>query len=181
MYRRPIGRLCGYYFIEVNMHTEMIIQPEKKLIGLAIRTSYTNELDAKTSKIAVLASKYFQNNIAEKIPERKNPGITIVAYSEYDSDEYGNYTYYIGEEVSSLNNIPKDLTEIVLPAGRYQKFTTDEGRILEVIINAWQQIWQLTSAGKMLGKRTYKVDYEVYDERANDPDHTVIDIYIGIS
>ena len=32
---------------------------------------------------------------------------------------------------------------------------------------------------KLSGKRKYIADFEVYDERASDPNNTVIDIYIG--
>jgi len=30
------------------------------------------------------------------------------------------------------------------------------------------------------GKRAYQADFEVYDQRARDPNNTVLDIHIGI-
>ena len=48
-----------------------------------------------------------------------------------------------------------------------------------VLIQAWQSIWNM-SERDMGGKRTYRVDFEMYDERAQDPQNTVLDIFIGI-
>ena len=49
----------------------------------------------------------------------------------------------------------------------------------EVVINAWQQIWQMSS-NDFEGRRAYIADFEVYDQRAMDPANTSLDIYIGI-
>ena len=54
-----------------------------------------------------------------------------------------------------------------------------EGKMPDVVINAWQQIWKMTSED-FEGNRTYISDFEVYDQRANDPANTSLDIYIGI-
>jgi predicted transcriptional regulator YdeE len=47
------------------------------------------------------------------------------------------------------------------------------------VIDAWQQIWKMTTAD-FGGKRAYRADFEVYDERARDPTNTSLDIYVGI-
>ena len=80
-----------------------------------------------------------------QIPYRKNPGITFSVYTEYDSDEHGDYTYFVGEEVDSFENIPSDMQQLVIPAAKYQKFTTTPGKMPEVVIDAWQQIWKMTA------------------------------------
>ncbi len=36
------------------------------------------------------------------------------------------------------------------------------------------------TAEELGGERNYITDFEIYDERANDPQNTVLDIYIGI-
>ena len=48
----------------------------------------------------------------------------------------------------------------------------------DVVISAWQKIWAM-DGNDFGGKRKYIADFEVYDERASNPNNTVIDIYIG--
>jgi len=149
------------------------------LVGLSVRTNNKNEMDPRTAKIGGLVAEYFQNNIQDKIPHRKKAGVTLMGYGEYDSDEHGDYTYYIGEEVNNVEKIPSEFDSIVIPAGNYQKFTTPPGKIPDVVIQAWQKIWTLDSQ-QLGGKRKYAVDFQVHDERALDLQHAIVDIYIGI-
>lgn len=48
----------------------------------------------------------------------------------------GDYTFFIGEEVSQALEIPAGLMEIFIPAQTYVKFTTDSGVMPDVCINA---------------------------------------------
>ena len=48
-----------------------------------------------------------------------------------------------------------------------------------VVIEAWQKIWQMTEQD--FGKpRRFSADFEVYDEQASDPQNATLDVYIGI-
>lgn len=123
--------------------------------------------------------RYWQEQIAQQIPHRKNPGVTFSAYTDYASNEHGDYTYFLGEAVSSIADIPQGFKSISIPVGKYQKFTTEPGKIPNVVIQAWQQIWQMPNE-QLDGQRNYQTDFEVYDQRAIDPNNTVLDIYIGI-
>lgn len=150
-----------------------------KLVGISTRTGYATECDPKTGKIGPTVERYFQEGISEKIPNRKSPGKIYCAYGEYDGDYTGNYTYFIGEEVFELFEIPEELQSLTIPAQSYMKLTTDPGPMPAVCIEAWQKIWEMNS-DDLSGKRAYKVDFEIYDERAKDPQETVLDIYVGI-
>lgn len=161
------------------MKKELMTKSEIKLIGLTTRTNNKNEMNPEISKIGKLAGHYWSQNIASQIPHRKNPGVTLSVYTEYDSNEHGDYTYFIGEEVSSFENVPSEFQKLTIPAAKYQKFTTLAGKMPEVVINAWQQIWKM-SANDFGGERAYIADFEVYDQRAIDPTNTSLDIYIGI-
>ena len=161
------------------MKKEIANKSEIKLIGLSVRTNNNNEVSPQTSKIGNLMGYYWNHNIASQISDRKNPGVTLSVYTEYDSNEHGDYTYFLGEEVSDFENIPQELQALTIPAGKYQKFTTLAGKMPEVVINAWQQIWQM-SAKDFGSERAYVADFEVYDQRATDPANAVLDIYIGI-
>lgn len=161
------------------MKKELAHKSEIKLIGLSARTNNKNEMDSQKAKIGESAGRYWSQNIASQIPNRKNPGVTLAVYTEYDSNEHGDYTYFIGEEVKSFENIPSGLQKLIIPTSKYQKFTTLSGKMPDVVINAWQQIWKM-SPDDIGGKRAYQADFEVYDERARDPASTSLDIYIGI-
>lgn len=152
---------------------------EIKLIGLSARTNNKNEMNPQTSRIGELAGRYWSQGVAAQIPNRQNPGVTLSVYTEYDSDEHGDYTYFIGEEVTSFENIPSGFQKLIIPSAKYQKFTTPAGKMPEVVINAWQQLWKM-SAADFEGKRAYQADFELYDQRASDPENTIVDVYVGI-
>ena len=161
------------------MKKELVSKSEIKLVGLSARTNNKNEMNPETSKIGELAGRFWSQNIAGQISNRKNPGVTLSIYTEYDSNEHSDYTYFIGEEVNSFDNVSADFQQLTIPAAKYQKFTTSQGEMPEVVINAWQQIWKM-SANNFGGERAYVGDFEVYDQRASDPANTSLDIYIGI-
>lgn len=154
-------------------------RPEIKLMGLKVRTNNQNEFNPETAKIGPCVMKYFQEQWGNKIPNRKNPGVTLCAYTEYESDHRGDYTYYIGEEVSGITTPPEGFSALFIPAQAYIRFTTEPGPMPHVDIEAWQKIWGM-SDHDLGGTRSYKTDFELYDERARDPQNTVLDLYIGI-
>lgn len=162
------------------MKKEIIQHPEIKLVGLKVRTTNQNEMNPETAKISPLIAHYWENNIAEKIPNLKNPGVRIVGYANYESDEFGEYDYYFGQEVTSFGKLPAGLVSLTIPAGKYLKLTSGAGKIPEVIVHAWHKVWHMTEHNQLGAQRTYNIDFEVYDERANDPLNTVFDIYLGV-
>jgi predicted transcriptional regulator YdeE len=153
---------------------------EKKLVGISVRTSYQQELDKMKGNIFPCVQQYFHGALFEKILHRAKPGSTFCAYTDYESDYKGVYTYFIGEEVTSFaNNLPKELQKLIIPAQHYTKFTTAPAPMPDVIVNAWKEIWKMPST-ELGGRRRYQTDYEIYDERASDHQNIVLDIYVGI-
>jgi len=158
----------------------MTKKDEIKLVGLSVRTSYKQEVNKMTGLIFPCIQKYFHQKLFEKIPHRKKPGTTFCAYTDYESDYTGAYTYFIGEEVSHIEkNPPEGFAILIIPPQHYAKFTTSPAPMPEVIIDAWQSIWKM-SPKQLGGKRPYITDFEVYDERAADHQRIVLDVYVGI-
>lgn len=150
------------------------------LVGIQVRTNNAQEFKKLDGKIFPLVQKYFHHNLAEKIPHRKKPGTTFCAYTDYESDYQGDYTYFIGEEVSSFETpFPEGFEKLVIPQQVYAKFTTGPAPMPEVLEDAWQTIWDMPSE-KLGGTRRYHTDFEIYDERAADHQNIVMDIYIGL-
>jgi len=123
-------------------------------------------MNPNTSKIAAHAASYWRKRLANNIKHRIAPGVTYCVYTDYESNEHGDYTYFIGEAVSSIND--QDLTQfkiLSIPKSNYQKFTTKPGKIPDVIISVWQALWKMNE-NDFGGKRKYLADFEVYDQRA---------------
>jgi len=156
--------------------------PEIKLVGMTTRTNNTHlfEADPSTNKIAATVQKYFHGEQSQNITHRKNPGTTYCAYTDYESDANGDFTYFIGEEVTSFDNLPEGgFTPLTIPAQSYAKFTNGPAAMPEVCINIWKKVWQMTPQ-ELGGQRGYRTDFELYDERAQDHQNVVLDLYIGI-
>ncbi|RTK92223.1 MAG: AraC family transcriptional regulator [Rickettsiales bacterium] len=154
---------------------------EIKLVGIKAKAKTNNKAEGNsdTALITKTVQEYFTKNIPGTINERKNPGKNFCVYYEYESDFNGDYSYFIGEEVTSFKNVDPSLTQIIIPTQSYTKFTNKLGKMPDVCINMWQNIWQMNKA-ELGGERTYVADFEIYDERSHNPENTILDIYIGI-
>ena len=53
-----------------------------------------------------------------------------------------------------------------VPAGRFAVVTSAKGPVQNVVPQVWQQIWTLEDQAQLGGTRSYKVDFEVYDQRS---------------
>ena len=96
--------------------------PEIKLVGIKVRTNNQAEWDPlEQPKFHPVFNNIFTNNGQTKF--NQNPGTTFCAYTDYESDYTGEYTFYIGEEVSSMDGIPEGLDSHIIPPQTYIKFT----------------------------------------------------------
>ena len=162
------------------MQQTIITLPEIKLVGISTRTNNKQEFNPTTAKIGNTMQAFFSNNLSEEIIERKSAEKIFSVYTNYENNFNGDYTYFIGEEVNEFvthdNNILQDLT---IPAQRYVKFTSIAGKFPNIVIDAWQKIWQMSDK-ELGGTRSYVADFEIYDERSYDPENAIVDIYIGL-
>ena len=163
------------------MQQTLVTKPEIKLVGLSVRTSYQKELDKMKGEIFPCVRRYFHEALFDKILNRSKPGTTLCGYTDYESDHYGAYTYFIGEEVTSFGDslCQEGFQKLIIPQQQYAKFTTAPAPMPDVIINAWEMIWGMPSE-KMGGRRSYLTDFEVYDERSTDHQRIVLDLYVGL-
>jgi len=162
------------------MEKTMISLPEIKLIGITARTNNTNEMVSTQAKIGSTMQRYFHDQLPNKIPHRKKPAKTFCVYTNYESDFTGDYTYFIGEEVTSFaRRTSNEFQTLIINPQTYAKFTTQPGALPNVVIEGWQKIWQM-SVQDFGQPRRYHADFEVYDERATNPNNAIVDIYIGL-
>lgn len=149
-----------------------VVTKELKVIGIEIRTTNKEEADPTTGRIPGLWQRVFQENLIEKIPNRKAGGSLMGIYAKYESDFTGAYSLIVGVEVSSLKTIPPGMTGLKIPAWQYLAFSA-RGPMPKSLIDTWGTIWKYFSENSS-PKRAYTVDYEIHN--GNDK----ADVYIAI-
>jgi predicted transcriptional regulator YdeE len=65
-----------------------------------------------------------------------------------------------------------------VPGGRYAVMTSNKGPLARVVRETWKKVWELEEGGKL--GRAYQADFEIYDQRAQDPQNAQIDLYVGL-
>jgi predicted transcriptional regulator YdeE len=145
--------------------------------GFEIRTSNALELSGK-GQIEALWRRFFVENLLARIPNRTSESLYVI-YSNYASDENGEYDYLLGAPVSSIDGLPEGVTFEAIATGEYAAITTEKGPVKDVMQASWRKIWGL-GAEDLGGKRAFLTDYEIYDERAADPANAVVEIRLGL-
>ncbi len=159
------------------MINEPILVKKEAFQAIGISITTTNEKEASTEgKIPGLWNRYFQEQIMQHIPNQQTKK-TFAFYSNYESDETGTYTFTIGMPVSSLEDVPENRTTLTIPAATYAVFTTRKGPVAEIVCEAWEYIWKWSKENK----RAFTIDFELYDEKATDPNNAQLDIYIALA
>lgn len=159
------------------MNLQVLEQEGFTVVGIAARTSNAKEMTAE-GVIGKQWGQLMQAGLLAKIPNKADQNIVAV-YTDYASDKDGDYTYLLGARVTSDSDVPAGMVAKQIPAGRYAVFTTDKGPGPKVLPEAWMRINALpkTATG---GDRLYRADFEVYDQRATDPQNLQADVYVGI-
>jgi len=147
------------------------------VVGISARTTNAKEMTAD-GVIGKYWGRLFQDGLIAKIPNKADENIVAV-YTDYASDHSGEYTYVLGARVKSASEIPEGMVAKTIPTGKYVVFTSEQGPAYQTVPQLWQKINSLpkTAPG---GDRAYKADFEVYDERARDPQNTVVEVYVGV-
>jgi len=141
------------------------------IIGIAVRT--TNENQQAGMDIPKLWNKWMTEGIIEKIPNKIDDSIYCM-YTDYEKDYTKPYTTILGCKVKNLNNIPEGMTGKTIEESTYIKYTA-KGNILQgLVFNEWKKIWSSDL------QRTYTADFEIYGEKAKNPENAEVDIFIAI-
>jgi predicted transcriptional regulator YdeE len=162
---------------DASMNPQIVDEPGFSVIGIQARTSNAKEM-TPDGVIGRQWATFMKDNLAAQIPNKANAAIVAV-YTDYATDKDGEYSFILGCRVTSTANIPAGMIDTKVPTGRYAIFTSAKGPIPKIVVETWQKIWSVpkNSPG---GGRSYKADYELYDERASEPETAQIEIHIGI-
>jgi predicted transcriptional regulator YdeE len=147
------------------------------IAGLTARTNNAHEMSGK-GKIGNVWREFLQPNLAAKIPNKI--GVDLIAvYTDYEAGHTGYYTYLLGLPILSAESLPACLTVKHIPAGRYAVFSSSRGPITQIVPKIWQRIWSM-SPKELGGRRAFQTDFEIYDQRATDPENAQIEVFVGL-
>ena len=164
---------------ETALQPRIVNQQPFQVIGIAASTSNAKEA-GPDAIIGKQWHRFMSDELINKIPNRVDQTIYAV-YTDYTSDSNGQYTVILGAKVRPVPNptIPDGMVIKTVPAGRYAVFTSERGPVVKVVVDTWKQIWAYYQSPQN-GQRAYQADFEVYDQRAADPNNAQVDIYVGL-
>ncbi|MCV2485573.1 GyrI-like domain-containing protein [Flavobacterium sp. SH_e] len=141
------------------------------VIGISIRT--TNENGQSGKDIPELWNQFLAEEISTKIPNKISNDIYCI-YTDYEKDHTRPYTTILGCAVVNLNEIPNGMIGKTIDGNHYEKFIA-KGNLAEgIVFNEWLKIWKSDL------NRTFTADFEVYGEKAQNPNDAEVEIYIAI-
>ena len=141
------------------------------VIGISVRT--TNENGQAAQDIPELWNNFMTNGIADKIPNKIDNSLYCI-YTDYEKDHTRPYTTILGCKVSSLQTIPDGMVGKNFEETTYTKIVA-KGNILQgMVFNEWTKIWNSNL------NRTFTADFELYGEKAQNPENAEVDIFIAI-
>lgn len=143
-----------------------------KLIGLKLEQKTRNENGQSGKDCGELWYHFETSKINSLIPDKLSNALYAVYYN-YDSDENGDFSYFIGCKVDKNTKTPENLDELYIPSQEYQKEIA-KGQMTACISNTWEKIWKSDI------NRAFGFDFEIYDERSSDWQNAEIDIYLSI-
>ena len=138
---------------------EILKRENFKMISISVRTDNNGKAE---KDIAALWNKFMTEGIMEQIPNKIGTEL-YCAYTAYDGDHTKPYTTLIGCKVKILDNIPEGMKGIAIEASNYSKFIAKGDLMKGAVINTWFNIWEASL------NRTYKTDFEMYGEKAQNP------------
>ena len=115
-------------------------------------TIRTNNSEEGIKKIAEL----WADVLTGKLPLLSDGIISISQYSNYESDEKGNYDISIvGVEHNFFEDMEKEVKK-----GLYKKYEADDenGNVEICAKKAWEKVWNDSHSGIL--KRAFTIDYE---------------------
>jgi predicted transcriptional regulator YdeE len=148
------------------------------ILGIEARTNNAKEMSGQ-GVITQQWGRFMKEAVLAKIFDRVDDTIYAL-YSGYAKDRNGDYDFTIGARVTVAESVPPGMVFKHIPAGKYAVFTSDKGPGFQVVPAVWQEVWRLEDRSQLGGRRAYASDFEVYDQRAQDPEAAQVDLYIGI-
>ncbi len=149
---------------------EMVNVNEFLVVGISVRTSNENGKAAKD--IGELWNRFLSENILDQIPDRLDNAIYSI-YTDYEGDYQKPYTVVLGCKVANDAAVREGLVAKMVKSGKYSKFVAKGDLNKGVVYKEWANIWNINS------ERVYDTDFEIYGEKAKDPNNAEVEIFVA--
>lgn len=150
------------------MEYEIVTLEEKIVKGISARTNNTSPDMGMV--IGGLWERFYNAGVCASIANKKSEK-ALGIYTDYASNELGDYTVMVACEVNEADTNKEDIEVRRIPAGKYAKFVV-HGDMKEAVQDAWQKIWQMELP------RSFEYDFEEYQN--SDMENAEIHIYISL-
>lgn len=149
------------------------LEPIEAFTVRGISAVIDNQDDRAAEQINTLWQSFFEQQVAQRIPNRANDVIYAV-YSDYEGDHTKPYRLTIGyaapsEAVSALTM----LHAVQVGAGDYASLSA-RGEQPKALIETWVAVWESDL------DRAFKTDFEVYGPRFFEEGVHEVLVYIGL-
>ena len=141
------------------------------VIGIAVRT--TNENGQSAQDIPALWNRFMSEGIMDQIPNKVDNTLYCI-YTDYEKDHTKPYTTILGCKVSNLDEIPNGLVGKTFEEQTYIKRVSKGNLMQGIVYEEWTKIWNADL------NRAFTADFEVYDERTQNPENAEVDIFISV-
>ena len=150
--------------------------------GISTRTTNIAETRHETAKLGRLWQKFYQEHAGHLAEGEDIYGI----YHNYESDDVGAFDVVASWQTASADAAQSDsdkvhylgdTVEVSIPAGKYMVFS-EEGRMPNTVMDAWERAWAYFNDLDCEHTRTYHVDFEKYVD--GNLEYGQVDLYIGI-
>ena len=124
-----------------------ILHDSINIIGIELRT--TNDNGQSFRDIPPFWERFFKECCAEKISNKLDDDIYAV-YTNFENEGKNNqgiYSLIIGCHVAEETVISDEFTKIIIPSGKYQIFSVQDGRS-DKVGETWQSIWAIPEREK---------------------------------
>ena len=164
----------------MNMKKERVTLSKIALAGIEVRTNNEDEQNPRKAKIAAFWDFYMKEGIEKKLRGVIEPDLVYGVYYDYETDEKGSYSFFIGKEVDQVKQDGRDdLKLLTIEEGAYQKIKLGPGKMPDLVIGGWQKVWS-SSKETLGGERRFVADFELYNKKNYLKNATTLELYIGV-
>ena len=144
------------------------------VVGISTKTSNSLE-NGPEGRIVPLHQTFINDDISSKI--QADDKRLLAVYSDYEDKEKGTYQYLIGYNAQTAE---EGLSSVVIPSGKYLRFSSQRGFLSDVLPQAWADIWRMDAEGTLGATRAFGVDFEFHNYEDPGSMDAQVDIYLSI-
>lgn len=148
------------------------------IVGMGVDTS----LKTVYRDIPALGKQFATYKKTHEIPNKRQPW-GFAAVSQGTDQEKGEFTYFMGDRVTTLEHVPAGLTAFEIPAAKYAVFPIRPKNSLGwpvAIASAKRYIYGTWLPNSIYEPAGVIDDFEYHDERSLRKGNLEIDLYVAI-